>query len=225
MSGISGGGEQSAAASPGWIAPAVGAVVRAIKWPVYRLIGSPYIRDDDAKRARRADTFFAALLVADIVAIAAIHHGRPTTSDGSLSGLGWVGVAFLVWRIVDIVATALRITVFANPSQPSRIDTLQPARAVIYALMYFFESALCFGAIYGAFPSLIGGMVAKDGASMFDAMHLSFVTAFTIGYGDVYPKDALRIVTWAQGACSLTLLVVHAGRYVGSLQSSSGPRS
>lgn len=200
----------------GWYPTALRAVVLLLKRPIDRLIGTPLPEGEPdiaalRLRAAKADIFFAALVALDAIAIAAL--ARHASGIARIIALG-----FLSWRIVDIMATAVRIALFDReaPARTRRM-TLEPGRVVTYGFMYFFESAACFGAIYSAFPELIG---PSGRASFLDAMHLSFVTAFTIGYGDVVPLAGLRVVTWIQGGCSLMLLVLLVGRYVGALQAS-----
>lgn len=116
------------------------------------------------------------------------------------------------------MATALRITIFDESLHDNaRLPLVHPSRAVVYGLMYFFESAFCFGAIYSEFPDMLHAAVQPS--TLLDAMHMSFATAFTVGYGDVVPLGGLWLVTWAQGACSMVLVILLVGRYVGSLQS------
>jgi hypothetical protein len=112
----------------------------------------------------------------------------------------------------------MRLTLFAGePPKDVLLPLPIPARAVVYGFTYFFESIFCFAAFYAAFPQFVI-VTTKTSGPILDAIHLSFVTAFTIGYGDVAPIGWLRPVAWIQGASSMILVVLMVGRYVGLLQ-------
>lgn len=192
-------------------------VVVWLKKPVEKWIVKPYwaVPAADAERRMRwADCFLIILLALDVGCLVALHFLRTSL-------LAALPLAFFAWRIIDIVATAARITLFPEAAPDGTVIPMPvPTRAVVYGFIYFFESIVCFGAIYSVFPRhlTVVGLPVGQVPALMDAMHLSFVTAFTIGYGDVYPTGWLRPVTWAQGACSLILVVILVARYVGLLQ-------
>jgi hypothetical protein len=196
---------------------AVKLIVVGLKMPIERWVVRPYwtVKPSEAEaRTRWADYFLGLLLLLDALGVFALRFLH-------MHAVLYAVLPFFSWRILDIVATATRITLFAEEPGAGVIVPLPvPARAVVYGFTYFFESIICFGAVYAAFPNLLSVAANKptETASLMDAMHLSFVTAFTIGYGDVAPIGWLRPVAWAQGACSLILVVLMVGRYVGLLQ-------
>lgn len=197
-------------------------LVIGLKAPIERWVVPPYwtVQPSEADgRTRWADCFLGILIALDTLGLLALRFSQARA-------LVYVLLPFFAWRIVDIVATATRITLFPEDPREGVVVPLPiPARAVVLGFTYFFESIICFGAIYSAFPKFLSvaanaaaGNTPAKMATMMDAMHLSFVTAFTIGYGDVAPLGWLRPVAWAQGACSLILVVLMIGRYVGLLQ-------
>jgi hypothetical protein len=191
----------------------VRAVVVGLKFPVERWIVRPYwtVSAKEAEaRTRRADRFLGLLLLLDVLALISLRVSGMATF--------WFVIGFLVWRIVDIVATALRLTLFAErPPEGIPVPQIAPARAVVYGFTYFFESIFCFGAIYAAFPEYLY-VSTKTAGPFLDAMHLSFITAFTIGYGDVSPLGWLRPIAWVQGACTMVLVVLMVARFVGLVE-------
>jgi hypothetical protein len=201
----------------GWITPVLHKISFWATWPRRCCIGDRLLIDhseaniaaESRRRARRADTFVAVCLFLDLAAVLMIDRFRPP-------GI-WLATPFLAWRISDVMFTALHDTLFGEFFRESHsVVNRVPARVVTLGLLSYLELVLCFGGIYSGWPEFIQAH-DKDFLTPF---HLSFITQLTIGYGDVFPLRALRMVTWVQGMCSIVLLVFLIDKYLGELRRS-----
>jgi hypothetical protein len=111
----------------GWYPFALRAIVRTIKWPIDQLIGTPFVEHHASfeyveARVRKADILFATLLVFDVVSILCLAlRGRASSLE-----LWWVPVVYLAWRIVDIMATALQLTLFSPATNHAALRAQAP---------------------------------------------------------------------------------------------------
>jgi hypothetical protein len=201
----------------GWITVVLREITVCATYPRRLIVGSSYLGDipedkvnlESFQRARRVDTFLAACLVLDLLAIVLIAQFRQV-------GL-WLAVPFLIWRIIDVTFAALGAILFGElvPRTHRRVK-LAPSRIVAVGFLNFLEIAICFGGIYSAWP----GLIKCDERDFFMPFHLSFITQLTVGYGDASPLGGMRIVTWVQGICGIVQLVLLVARYLGDLQRS-----
>jgi Ion channel len=199
----------------GWVTPLVGQIVSFLTKPSELILGKrvdsqQYLHDPKfvAKRSVRVDTFVAICMVLEMVAFIFVSYFKPSPTK-------WIAFAFVTWRATDIAATAIRVTLFDRvaPRPRPKMFVASHERMIILAIMNYVELALCFAVIYAKWPACIHGR--SDGL---DALHLSFISQLTIGYGDVYPTGFLRVVSWAQGAICLFLLILILGRFVSALK-------
>lgn len=204
----------------GWIAPLLRAVVRVLTLPSTLVISSPFIPatlspadhlSRSARRAMKVDTFIAACLAADLGCLLWVAEGPADWRRAA--ALGFVG-----WRIVDVLATVSRVCLFDEYDRRThRYAHSTPTRVVVLGGLNYLELGVCFAAVYAAAPHL---MVAGPAPGpLFDealgkALHLSFATQLTIGYGDIYPAGWLRPVAWFQAVAGVGLIALQIGRYM-----------
>jgi Ion channel len=198
-----------------------------------RLLGTPKVGENDTEEQRLAysqsrsqlvDTFVVACFVTDVVCFGLI--------CGKMTCAWWLAVVFIVWRMVDLLATAVRVSLFDEfDKRTERYVYSTPIRPVVLGIMNYVELVVCFAAVYAINPGLILSS-DKDlswlvSPSVERPLHLSFMTQLTVGYGDLYPDHWLRPVTWLQGCAGLGVIVLLIARYMaivpGSDESVAGP--
>jgi Ion channel len=112
----------------------------------------------------------------------------------------------------------LEIMVRATDVDPKNV--VSPVRTLTLAAINYVELMLCFGLVYALnYQSLHG---AGQPATSF---YFSIITQLTIGYGDVYATDWLRIIAAAQGLIGALFVIVVLGRAVSApTTSNSAPK-
>jgi len=89
-------------------------------------------------------------------------------------------------------------------------------RMVTLALVNYVEVALLFANFYRDWPAvLVNGERTADPVS---CLYFSFITQFTIGYGDIQPVECARIGVIFQSGFGLFILAALVARYVSSLK-------
>lgn len=89
-------------------------------------------------------------------------------------------------------------------------------RMVTLALVNYVEVALLFASFYRDWPAiLLNGERTTDPIS---CLYFSFITQFTIGYGDIQPVEFARIGVICQSGFGLFILAALVARYVSSLK-------
>lgn len=89
-------------------------------------------------------------------------------------------------------------------------------RMVTLALVNYVEVGLLFANFYRDWPAiLVNGERTTDPIS---CLYFSFITQFTIGYGDIQPVEWARIGVICQSGFGLFILAALVARYVSSLK-------
>jgi len=203
----------------GWITPVVGAIVTLLTLPSSLILGSRLVAQQKAKEkgwarhnAIKIDTFVAICLVAECVIYAVL-----VLSPGANPALRIAIVILVLWRIADILATAVRIPVFdplrATRDRPHVVGSTE--RVIVLGFVNYVELALCFACVYAFWPDLISTNGTK--LEWFDPLYLSCVTQLTIGFGDLSPTHGLRLASCLQGFASLGVVALLIGRFLASL--------
>ncbi|MHC4642034.1 MAG: potassium channel family protein [Planctomycetota bacterium] len=123
-------------------------------------------------------------------------------------------VTFLsLYRVFDIVVAAVNITLLDRLRLGRDIHYVSSVeRSLILSLWNFLEIILCFGIVYSA------SIVYLEGSkSFFDAYYFSVITQLTIGYGDLFPRGYLKLVSMIQGLIGLLFALLVLGRFVSLL--------
>jgi hypothetical protein len=82
--------------------------------------------------------------------------------------------------------TVIYVTSLIFISDASR-ESIQPRRSLALLFVNFFEIIFDFAFIYMYFDTTVGGFFTKQLVTGTDAVYFSFVTAATVGYGDITP--------------------------------------
>lgn len=202
----------------GWIVPLIRKLLLALTAPSDQLLGSRinYLRigrppQDTKARARRVDWLVATVVVGEAVCYCVIVL-CPWFCQG-------IAAFLLGWRIIDIVATTCRVSLFDRLERGGghRLVVASHVRIVVLGIVNYIELLVCFGGIH-AFnaPFLRPEVVLPD--DWFAPLYFSAVTQFTIGYGDILPIGISRVVVVCQAMSSLLLLALIVGRFVSLLK-------
>jgi hypothetical protein len=130
-----------------------------------------------------------------------------------------VAALFAAWRILDVTAAALRISVY-EPLLPKlrAFSMASDVRMVVLSLFNYVELAISYAVLYARFSDRLQ---LSDGSKpgFIDPFYFSAVTQLTIGYGDISPSGPLKLVACAQGCCALLILALLLGRFLSLLNS------
>lgn len=198
----------------GWITPLVGSMVRFISGKSELILGrrleSQEKADDlelTSKRAKRVDTYIAVWIMIEAAFFLLVSWLR-----GEYTGLCWVLIALVAFRILDIPCTAVRIAVFDGSELPKGVRPVVASheRIVVLGFTNFFELIGCFAVIYAIEPQLLG----TCDPDWFDPLYFSVISQLTIGYGDLQPVAWLRPVACLQGLLAILVLFLLIGRFI-----------
>ncbi len=211
----------------GWIAPVFRIMLEWLTWPGIIILSSPRVSHDLSDqehlafskcRARTVDTFITVCVAVELLAFVTI-----AKSDGWIC---WIPIAFVTWRILDVMATALHVSLFDEfDTSKERYVHSAPSRVILLGLLNYVELLICFAAIYAIDATLIVPTNTSIKSAFADAiecpLHLSCITQLTVGYGDLVPSSWLRFITWLQGASGLTIIAILIARYMSEVANSS----
>jgi voltage-gated potassium channel Kch len=94
----------------------------------------------------------------------------------------WI-VYVSVYFIVETVIYLASLIFLGDASR----ESISPRRSLLLLFLNFFEIVFQFALIYGHFGALYDDFFSVPVKSGMDAVYFSFVTAATVGYGDVVP--------------------------------------
>jgi hypothetical protein len=160
--------------------------------------------EQTAARAKKVEYFIIASCVFDSLGFAA------TFSTNSILLL--VARIWAILRIIDILQQAINITLFEGLRKRTFNKVVSGPRLVLLSFVNFNELLLCFATIYASFISDL-----KGAETPWDALYFSVITQLTIGYGDITPVGALRIVAVCQALGGLTFLALVFARTINVL--------
>ena len=108
-----------------------------------------------------------------------------------LLSLGWTEFFWTLPIIVYfLVETVLYVTSLIFISDAVR-ENVQPRRSLALLFINFFELVFDFAFIYAFYDTRLAEFFTRDLQGGIDAIYFSFVTAATVGYGDIAPKASL----------------------------------
>jgi len=193
----------------GWITPIVGQAVRLLTWPSRKIIGYRWESEnevaDASRNAQRVDTFVASCVLFDLVCFLAL----------TVSARGYVrniALVFCGWRAIDIVATAVRMTLFKFLFEPNAA-VASHIRVVVLGLINYIELCVCFAVFYAAIPDCIY-LPSTGKWDWLSPLYFSAITQLTIGYGDMYPIGPARALAAIQAFVGVILIVLLVSRFI-----------
>ena len=170
-------------------------------------MGERFSADPEAAthwRAWRVDLFILGAVAFEFAAFALIPRAA-----------AWLRVILLaipVLRIVNIVEVTVNLNVFDALTSPVRPRVASVVRTLVLTGINYGELILCFGIIYlDLLDHLRGAFVPLD------VIYFSAITQLSVGYGDIVPLGAVRLIAVVQAMLGLFFTVVLLGRFAGLL--------
>ncbi len=137
------------------------------------------------RRARRIDLYVISWIMLEVALYVVASHVDTTAVRVVIGAVATI-------RIVDIVQTAVNVTLFSSLRSGKRHEVANPERMVIGLGLNFLEAIACFGCLY-----LVSGRISEV-SGPFDALYFSTVTQTTLGYGDILATGWARALVVAQ---------------------------
>lgn len=200
----------------GIIAPAIVRIFRGLKRlppqsfvgdRISHQLGEQFTADPESATHRRAwqvDLFVLASVALELIAFGLI--GRAAA---------WFRVLLLaipILRIVNIVEVTVNLNVFDALTSPVRPRVSSVVRTLVLTGINYGELILCFGIIYLDLIDHLRGAFAP-----LDVIYFSAITQLSVGYGDIVPLGAVRLIAVLQAILGLFFTVVLLGRFAGLL--------
>ncbi|MGA2888807.1 MAG: potassium channel family protein [Terracidiphilus sp.] len=197
------------ASTQGWITPLVARAVRLFTWPSNQIIGYRQGSKNEVEEASRnawcVDNFVASCVLLDLLCFLAL-------TLGACEILRYVAFLFCAWRVADIVATAVRMTLFKFLFE-TNAAVASHARVVVLGFINYIELCICFAVFYAAIPRHIH-LPSPDKWDWFSPLYFSAITQLTIGYGDMYPTGPARALAAVQAFVGVILIVLLVSRFI-----------
>lgn len=213
----------------GWIAPLLVRVVVALSKGGTSLLPDPVIPPGLSAckalelaetRARAVDTFVAVCWSVEVLFLVLL-----CTLDSN-----WFRLPMLLllgWRVVDVVAADLKMSIFDPFMEETTLTGVRPdyvpttaTRVLTLVALNYFELLLAFAGFYVVGSKQLvqstTSLTWLDGrcGTLERALHMSFMTQLTIGFGDLVPNSWLRLVVWLQGCLGLLMIAIIVTRYM-----------
>ncbi len=104
---------------------------------------------------------------------------------------GWIKFNWFIYlTIYFLLETLIHVTATIFISDASR-ENVQPKRSLVLLFLNFFQIAFDFALMYAFYEMRITDFFTRDLKGSVDAIYFSFVTAATVGYGDIAPVASL----------------------------------
>lgn len=132
-----------------------------------------------------------------------------------LESAPWV-IPVIIYLVSE---TMLYITSIIYLSDVS-YEGVSPRRSVTLLFINFFEITFSFAVLYAHFDKVMPGMFRQPLRSATDAIYFSFITAATVGYGDIVPgSDLCRKISVVQIVTTFVFVVLFLNYFAGMLGS------
>jgi potassium channel LctB len=171
--------------------------------------------------AYRVDTLNLTSLIAGLVLYAAISATgiltyRQTSALHTFIKYALTFVLFL--RFLNIVTWLLR-PLFVERRAQSELKVLSFERNLLYAFFHYIELIVHFAVIYTMYGDHL--TVLANQQDSLTGLYFSAITQLTVGYGDISPKDGLRLVAIIQSLAGLLIVALTIGSIIPHLQFSN----
>lgn len=162
-------------------------------------------------RSRFVDRYVIGWLLIEVILIVTGDVWRVARIRLGQIPVAWLAVVLAIVRLIDIVQVAINLTFF--DIQTLRKDVVASVqRVVILTFINYAEVAVMFAVLYASMlPDL------RNANSVYDALYFSIVTQLTIGYGDVQPTGAARVLVTLQGGLAFVFAVLLISRLLAFL--------
>ena len=118
-------------------------------------------------------------------------------------------VAVPLFRVFDILQTAVNMTLFDHLRIPKRHSVSGITRTLFLSLWNYLEIVFSFGIVYSVLWPQI-----KYATRPLHGYYLSVITQLTIGYGDLQPLGSVRIIAPLQGIVGFVFAILVIARFV-----------
>ncbi len=104
---------------------------------------------------------------------------------------GWIQYDWFIYLILYfLIETLVYVTALIFISDATR-ENVQPKRSLVLLFLNFFEIVFDFALMYAFYDLRVAEFFTRDLKGGVDAIYFSFVTAATVGYGDIAPLASL----------------------------------
>jgi hypothetical protein len=104
---------------------------------------------------------------------------------------GWIDKSWVLYLVIYFLfETVIYVTSLIFIADASR-ESVQPRRSLALLFLNFFEIVFDFAFMYAYFEMRIPNFFTRDLHGGIDSIYFSFVTAATVGYGDIAPLASL----------------------------------
>lgn len=157
-----------------------------------------------ARRSRRKEAYILVWFAIELLLllVAEIEVGWPL----------WIPRVLATIRILDIFQSSVNLSVFDQLRTEERVMISSAVRTLVLSFLNYLELLICFGIVYVTMLSKLHGA-----EGWMDAIYFSVVTQLTIGYGDIRPIGAARVVSAIQGLIAVAFTILILGRIVSVL--------
>ena len=126
---------------------------------------------------------------------------------------------FCIWRLCDILQATINLVIF----DPLRVNgqkshtTFSVVRTVILSIINYIEIILLFAIYYN---SSIAHLNISSSLTGVEGLYFSVVTQFTVGFGDIYPKNGMtKLVVVAHCTIAWFMSIIVISRVVSLIPS------
>jgi len=189
----------------------IGSRVKAFKDTDFNKLTPKQRKDVTIKRARKIDLYMIVWLLVEIAGL--------LIAASDLSNYLIVEYSLLILvslRLIDIVQVNVNLSLF-DVIRVGRSSNYMASviRTIINVIINYFEILLCFTIIY-----IFNIDSLKGGDDWIDALYFSSVTQVTLGFGEIFPEGAMKLISILQLLLGFFFTALIIGRFISLLPQS-----